>query len=529
MLAHCLVAAVATAARQPSCAELTADGCFACITKASITSYGCHWCHKDLQCHAIGSLASPCATSDDCVSMSHLSTCKDKSADDGCPASATLPEQVHIALAGRDDALRVSWTTPKRPAGHPLVSYSRSPDLSVAPKSVAANSSHTYLKGFGWHHWAELPGLAAGEKYYYRIGDDASGQAGETLTFTAPRRAADATVALGVFGDMGYQNSSTRPMEVAVSGLKKAWSASYTYGVLRRLVDTATIDGVWHLGDIGYADDAFGHALGSFTYEAAYNGYMRWLEPIASRVPYMVTPGNHESECHSPACLTGHAAWGLPLSNFTAFNARWAMPHAESSGTSNMWYSFDVGPLHVVSLNTETDWPGAGEEHTGDSHTASLPAGGFGRAGEYLRWLEADLARAHAARVAAGRGADGARPWIVAGGHRPFEEIEASHGELFRRYSVDAYFAGHSHSYRRETHTFAADNSTILTIVVGGAGCDEMAQAPKPATVGLGLPSYATGRYASGVLRANATSLHWQLIDSEDGALVLDEVTLITK
>ena len=48
-------------------------------------------------------------------------------------------------------------------------------------------------------------------------------------------------------------------------------------------VEHGEIDGVWHLGDLGYADDAFSHGLASFAYEAAYNGYMRWLEPIASR------------------------------------------------------------------------------------------------------------------------------------------------------------------------------------------------------------------------------------------------------
>jgi hypothetical protein len=98
-----------------------------------------------------------------------------------------------------------------------------------------------------------------------------------------------------------------------------------------------------------------------------------------------------------------------------------------------VWYSFDVGPMHIVSLNTETDWNGAEEQGTGDSHMNSLPAGSFGREGEYLEWLEADLAKADASRRA-GSG----RPWLVAGGHRPFDEIAASHGELLRKYRVDA-------------------------------------------------------------------------------------------
>lgn len=48
--------------------------------------------------------------------------------------------------------------------------------------------------------------------------------------------------------------------------------------------------------------------------------------------------GNHESECHDPACVVNPRTLGLPLSNFTAFNARWKMPSPESGGVESMWY-----------------------------------------------------------------------------------------------------------------------------------------------------------------------------------------------
>ena len=75
------------------------------------------------------------------------------------------------------------------------------------------------------------------------------------------------------------------------------------------------------------------------------------------------------------------------------------------------------------------------------------------------------------------------------------------------------------------THVFAADNSSILTIVAGGAGCDEMAQAPKAAVTGVGLDHFSSARYAAGTLHANATTLHWRLFDAVDRSL-LDEVVL---
>jgi hypothetical protein len=58
------------------------------------------------------------------------------------------------------------------------------------------------------------------------------------------------------------------------------------------------------------------------------------------------------------------------------------MPSESSDGVLNMWYSFDRGPVHWVSLNSETDFPGAGEENAGDSGDKNLPAGHFGRDGE---------------------------------------------------------------------------------------------------------------------------------------------------
>jgi len=516
-----LVPAFAGTAGSSSCADLTPLGCGACTTKADLTNYECHWCEKDQACHAIGSLVSACTFSNDCVSLSKLSTCSHKSVD-SCPASDAIPQQIHIAHAGEDadgnpDGMAVSWFTTKK-AADSVVQYGTS---ASALDHSASGSAKSYLSNFGWHHTVEVTGLSASTAYFYRVGDGAN-EWSSVLSFTTATRSADASIALSVFGDMGYLNSTVRPMQVAVSGLVKDWSASYSYDVIRRLVDSGTVQGVWHLGDIGYTDDSFGHALGAFSYEAAYNGYMRWLEPIASRVPYMVAPGNHESECHSPACVTSHGTWGLPLSNFSAFNTRWAMPYRLSGGSSNMWYSFNLGPLHIVSLNTETDWPGAEEEHTGDSHQSNLPAGSFGAPGEYLAWLEADLKAAVAERAA------GRRHWIIAGGHRPFRELEATHGALFAKYKVDAYFAGHTHSYARETYTIKSGNHSMLHVVAGGPGCDEMAQGPAVAADARGsmaTTSFATSRYASGILRANATALDWQLLDSVDSS-VLDAVVL---
>ena len=245
----------------------------------------------------------------------------------------------------------------------------------------------------------------------------------------------------------------------------------------------------------------------------------------------MVSPGNHEAECHSPACVV-NPVYGLPLSNFTAYNARWHMPSDVSGGRSSMWYSFNVGPAHFVTINTETDFPGAGEEEKGDSGIPWLKAGGFGEEGEYLKWLEADLKRADEGRKAGGR------RWLLVGGHRPYDSIhESGITELLEKYEVDIYFAGHSHSYAR---TLDEENKPMY-VVVGGAGCDEMG--PPLGSIMLG-PDFQLGeelygkenfvgdgssilsdRLSIGKLDVSEAELKWSLIDSTTGD-ILDTVMI---
>ena len=350
-------------------------------------------------------------------------------------AGSTAPEQVHIALAGQDvngDATGFSfaWFT-EDPTAVSSVEYTVA---NVNASNVVNGTASQYLEGYGYHHVAKVFGIPPDTSVTYRVGSSDGGWSENFTTTTPPPKDAERTVKLSVFGDMGYADSNIRPMAVAAGGLQKNWSATFSRQVLERLKDNGEIDAVWHLGDIGYADDAFGsfftraraahcsylvnmfnqelfpmpsildaflcfivaffegHDPLKFLYEEAYNGYMNWLQNLTTTLPYMVLPGNHESECHSPYVLADEKL-AQQLANFSAYNTRWAMPSEESHGSfkTNMWYSFNYGPVHFVSSNTETDFKGAGEEHTGDGHFPWLKAGGFGADGEYQAWLEADL------------------------------------------------------------------------------------------------------------------------------------------
>ena len=137
-----------------------------------------------------------------------------------------------------------------------------------------------------------------------------------------------------------------------------------------------------------------------------------------------------------------------------------------------MWFSYDFGGVHFVGTNTETDWPGAEEDKTGDSHVPWLPAGGFAPAGTYMTWLEADL------------NAAAANPdvkYIVAVGHRPFEDLPAAQSDalvaLFKAAQVDYYLCGHGHTCCKEGaqqgsagHGHASTRRRVRTHVLAGSG-----------------------------------------------------------
>lgn len=57
-------------------------------------------------------------------------------------------------------------------------------------------------------------------------------------------------------------------MKITKDDLVKHWSASFSRATLERLKDEGAIDWIWHLGDIGYVDDAFAHDVLGFSCES---------------------------------------------------------------------------------------------------------------------------------------------------------------------------------------------------------------------------------------------------------------------
>jgi len=292
-------------------------------------------------------------------------------------------------------------------------------------------------------------------------------------------------------------------------------------------------DLVLHAGDIAYDLHKATPALCSDKTCAPRNigdAFMEDIQPIASHVPYMVAPGNHED-----------------YANFSHYKARFTTPGwADGSWNENLFWSTDVGLVHFVGYNTEAYFDGPINVTVQQQYD----------------WLKADLKKANSNRETV--------PWIVVMGHRPFycnvaahrngslfcdEEQEQSrvgpasqHGqyameELLHEYGVDLALFGHVHDYSRflpvyqhsvkngsAAAPFVNPGATVY-VTIGGAGNPEMPQPPvskcstwdpfqnctkipqTPWLVGESgyfpkCPNFNYGR----IDVVNATHLHWEQV-----------------
>lgn len=248
--------------------------------------------------------------------------------------------------------------------------------------------------------------------------------------------------------------------------------------------------------------------------------------------------GNHEAECHSPACQVSPTKSKM-LGNYTAYNARFKMPSKEASGTLNMWYWFEHGPIHFTSISAETDYPGAPQ----NKYTAFNHNGNFGN---QLAWVEADLKKAAANRANV--------PWIIVGTHRPIYDlsnvkdgapvgqnarIQAAFEALFLKYKVDVVLTSHEHCYQRHTpirsnqpvldgvssdrKTYSNPQAPVYILSGAGGGVEGHETNPHTSAKWNVMSNYAD--YGVSTLEANRSMLSWKFLSSSNQA-ILDEFVI---
>jgi acid phosphatase type 7 len=380
-------------------------------------------------------------------------------------ATFSSPEQVHLALRASTESgeLAVAWRVEKAPASNfalfsgasfaPAEAMQRG-DGSTSVFNATATCATYHIEG-GYTCSAVMPlmraaGLKPGQKFFYAVGS--TGAFSRVFSAVVPKTR-----------DASIQNG----FKVAMKGDEGLLESFFTLPRVNDLATTGAVDWVYHVGDIGYANDyaeKLSH-LDKNIYEWVWDEYMTRIEPATTAVPYMTCPGNHEWDCSSQVCNWFAA-------NFSAYRNRFAMPRVGTEWTkngTNMWFSFDYGSVHFVSISTESDFKGQPfPDHFGDQ----------------VAWLDQDLARARK---------DPKTQFIVVIGHRPlycsnkeyssstglpigvYRSIQLSFEELFHKYDVELFMVGHVHAYERTHPTYKSKISPGATtyIVNGAAGNQE--------------------------------------------------------
>ncbi|KAE8991386.1 hypothetical protein PR002_g20866 [Phytophthora rubi] len=477
----------------------------------------------------------------------------------------TEPLQVRMALTGNKGEMRVTWVSGQ--VFGPSVTFGTLASGRLERRAEATTGTYdamdmcnghattrasVFFRHPGHLHDAVMTELVPGEKYVYRVGS-ATGVSSPEMAFTFPRAMGDRTPetqrpqSFFVFGDLGTSVLQKPTDELdfdarnperhftsldMVSRLAK-WGDERT--VMHRIQqdfdeasrddadsDTPEYAALIHIGDLAYAKGS--------TY--LWDQFGAIVQPVASRLPYMVGIGNHEydyivnGEDHdlsgSEAALSN--GWHPEGANFkddshgecgVPYALRFHMPEAmDTTSDQPFWYSFRLGLTHHIVLSSE------------HRCTSGAPM---------REWLERELLDNVDRKIT---------PWLIVHLHRPLycsEDYEGDHAvaqllrgcleDLLFTNRVDMIFSGHYHAYERTCPVFqgkcreqdgSAMAPTHIMIGSGGAELDDVSYLPA---------NWSRSRqqeYGHGRLHIfNASHAHFEFVRARD-RVVTDNVWVVS-
>lgn len=383
---------------------------------------------------------------------------------------------VHLSIGNLPGDMVVSWST-EEPGQVGAVRFGRSPSQltsvvqaassTLANNEVAAGPYHAPApwRNISVHHATiPNPGIAAGMPVFYQVFNPA-----ET---PGARAAPEQSITIFNYTAGKLPHGRPGPVSFAVFGdlaVKEQDGANYTLSRLKQHLRQGSFDAVLHVGDVAYD---LRQNLGRTGDE-----FLQDMEPVASAVPYLTCPGNHERDCVNNVTLAPEGSCGDP--QYTNYRARFAMPRpAPFQRRAPLHWSATIGHAHVISLNTDL-WILPGK---------ASPAVAAAIA-EQLHWLEADLKAAAANRQQA--------PWLIVIGHEMlYTTHDAGHQSqaailrasglerLFHDYGVDLFFSGHEHVYEHFARIY--QGAPCTTAAQAGTKCGLLGRCPCTAYIVVG-------------------------------------------
>ncbi|KAG0567486.1 hypothetical protein KC19_7G138400 [Ceratodon purpureus] len=418
-------------------------------------------------------------------------------------ANPKSPLSAHIAAVDSTGTqMRVTWVSGSNIPQ--LVAYTGGTATSIittfSPAQMCSQVANP-AQDFGWHdpgyiHTAVLTGLTPSTSYSYYFGSAEAGWSKST-NFSTPPAVGASSVRAVIYGDMGKAERDNSTIHYSEPG---------SITVVDALAKRNDYDLIFHNGDISYAT--------GFLVE--WDSFLELITPIASKVAYMTTIGNHER--NFPDGVSVYTKWDSGGECGVPYETYFPMP---TPGRDKPWYSYASGPIHFTIMSTEHNWTAGSEQYN---------------------WLQADLAAVNRTVT----------PWIIFMGHRPAYSTYTAALDVLLGAPVDPNFPpqieplllngkvdfavwGHVHNYER---TCAVYNGTCLGLPTkDSAGFDTYNnaayKAPVHAVIGTAgfvlsdpptnnLPPWSLVRvkdYGYGYIQGDITHLNVQFVSATTGGV----------
>ena len=237
------------------------------------------------------------------------------------------------------------------------------------------------------------------------------------------------------------------------------------------------ITGTFHIGDMAYdLHDDFGLRGDLF---------MKEIEPISTALPYMTCLGNHEAayDFLHYTYRFNHMPSNSPRLTSPGFNSNY--PNL----ANNWFYSYEISNVHYVMLSSEAYV----------NYALYLETRYGAVVKQQYEWLEKDLASVDRSRIdfvvvmahrnlycsATDSWCSKANDNIMRSGVQFDGSLQFGLEDVFRKYKVDLYFAGHEHNYERMGAVY---NNTEVTPWEAEGGKHTIRNPAAPVYIVTGAP-----------------------------------------